>query len=41
VTVRVLELDESRLDGERSLRTASKLDRRAGFIADLLALDER
>jgi NTE family protein len=40
VTVRELELDESRLDGERSLRTASKLDRRAGFIDDLLALGE-
>ncbi|AXG05640.1 patatin-like phospholipase family protein [Haloplanus rubicundus] len=41
VTVRELALDESRLDGERPLRTASKLDRRAGFIEDLLALGER
>jgi len=41
VTVRELELDESRLDGERTLRTASKLDRRAGFIEDLMILGER
>jgi NTE family protein len=41
VTVRELELDESRLDGGRPLRTASKLDRRAGFIEALLALGER
>ncbi|WP_251341821.1 patatin-like phospholipase family protein [Haloplanus halophilus] len=41
VTVRELELDEDRLDGERPLRTASKLDRRSGFIEDLLALGER
>jgi NTE family protein len=41
VTVREIELDERRLDGGRPLRTASKLDRRAGFIEDLLALGER
>jgi len=41
VTVREIELDERRLDGERTLRTASKLDRRAGFIEELLALGER
>ena len=41
VTVRALELDETRLDGERTLRTASKLDRRAGFIEDLMVLGER
>jgi NTE family protein len=41
VTVRELELDETRLDGERPLRTASKLDRRAGFIEELMALGER
>jgi len=41
VTVREIALDESRLDGDRSLRTASKLDRRAGFIEDLMALGAR
>ena len=41
VTVRELELDETRLDGARDLRPASKLDRRSGFIRDLLALGER
>jgi NTE family protein len=41
VTVRSLELDETRLDDGRPLRTASKLDRRAGFIDELLALGER
>jgi NTE family protein len=41
VTVRELELDESRLDGDRPLRTASKLDRRSGFIEELMALGER
>ena len=41
VTVRELELDETRLDGDRPLRTASKLDRRAGFIEALLALGEQ
>lgn len=40
ITVREIELDESRFDGERTLRTASKLDRRAGFLDALLALGE-
>jgi NTE family protein len=41
VTVREIELDETRLDGKRTLRTASKLDRRTGFIEELIALGER
>jgi len=41
VTVRTLELDETRLDGHHPLRTASKLDRRSRFIEDLIALGER
>jgi NTE family protein len=41
VTVREIELDESRLDGDRPLRTASKFDRRASFLEDLMALGER
>jgi NTE family protein len=41
VTVRQLELDETRLDGESDLRTASKLDRSPAFIRELMALGER
>lgn len=41
VVVRQLELDESHLDGGRSLGVASKLDRRPGFVDQLLALGER
>lgn len=41
VTVRQVELDEQRLADGRDLRVASKLDRRPGFIEDLMALGER
>lgn len=41
VTVRQLELDEQRLEGEPDLGVASKLDRRPEFIRDLMCLGEQ
>lgn len=41
VIIREIELDEHRLDRDRGLLGASKLDRRPGFIRDLIDLGER